>query len=199
MSFFGLTVNEFAPLQMGVLCGACLVAAATDIAARRIPNWLTIPMLATGLGYSTLQRGPLGLLDSLAAALILALPYLFLFVYARGGGGDVKLMAAVGAWTGVVPGLVVLFMVAVAGVAMGIVVALTRGQFQTTMRRMADVAQQAAPAVAMGKPQLIGAAMTERSLSPSKGDRKPSAPMPYGVAIFAGVCAAVGGLSLWQG
>jgi hypothetical protein len=44
----------------------------------------------------------------------------------------------------------------------------------------------------MGKPQLIGATITT-------GDRKHSAPMPYGVAIFAGVCAAVGGLSLWQG
>jgi prepilin peptidase CpaA len=107
VSFLGLTVSEFAPLQAGVLCGACLVAAATDVAARRIPNWLTIPMLATGLAYSTLQRGPWGLLDSLAAALILALPYVFLFVYARGGGGDVKLMAAVGAWTGG-SGLVVL-------------------------------------------------------------------------------------------
>ncbi|HKQ49948.1 MAG TPA: A24 family peptidase [Phycisphaerae bacterium] len=191
MSFLGLTVSEFAPLQIGVLCGACMVAAATDIASRRIPNWLTIPLLATGVAYSTMHRGPWGLLDSIAAALILALPYLFLFVYARGGGGDVKLMAAVGAWTGVVPGLVVLFMVALAGVAMGIVVALTRGQFQTTMRHVADIAQQAAPAVAMGKPQLIGATIT--------GDRKPSAPMPYGVAIFVGVCAAVGGLSLWHG
>lgn len=191
MSFLGLTVSEFAPLQMGVLCGACLVAAVSDIASRRIPNWLTIPMLATGLAFSTMQRGPLGLLDSLAAAIILALPYVLLFVYAHGGGGDVKLMAAVGSWTGIVPGLVVLFMVALAGVAMGVVFALTRGQFQTTIRRMADVAQQAMPAVAAGQPALVGDAIAT--------DRRQMQPMPYGVAIFVGVCVAVGGLSLWQG
>ncbi len=148
-------------------------------------------MLATGLAWSAWQRGPLGFLDALAASVILALPYVLLFVYANGGGGDVKLMAAIGAWAGLFPGLWVLMGVALSGVVMGFVVALARGQFRTTMSRMAGVAQRAMPAVASRSPALLSNAISM--------DRKEMQPMPYGVAIFAGVCAAVGGLALWHG
>lgn len=106
-------------LEWGVVIGASLAAAVTDLRSRRIPNALTMPVLLGGLTAAVAVGGGVGLADACAGAVLLALPYLLLYRYAGGGGGDAKLMAAVGAWLGVLPGVVVL--VAVSG--MGIVLA----------------------------------------------------------------------------
>lgn len=77
-----------------------LLASVLDLYKRRLPNWLTMALLAAGLTVRLLHAGfwafALGLLGALIAALLLILPF------ARGwlGGGDVKLFAAVGAWLG---------------------------------------------------------------------------------------------------
>lgn len=69
--------------------------AAFDVRTGRIPNWLTVPALVLGC----LLGGPLG---TLAGG---ALPF---WLWSRGelGGGDVKAMAAIGAWLGVFGGVV---------------------------------------------------------------------------------------------
>jgi Flp pilus assembly protein protease CpaA len=184
-------LDAISPLQGGVLFFACLVAAITDISAHRIPNVLTLPVLAAGLAWAAWQRGAIGFLEALAAAFLLALPYLLLFVYARGGGGDVKLMAGVGAWAGLGWGLVVLLLVAVSGVVMGLTVALARKQCQAVVGRVSAVVCQVLPAIAGRSPKAVAGAF-----SPVQGQE--SQPMPYGVAIFAGVCLAIGGSLLWH-
>ena len=74
-------------------------AAATDWRSGRIPNWLTLPPLVVApLGYG-FALGPEAALRSVcAAALSGFVPYL---LFRRGvmGGGDVKLLAALGATT----------------------------------------------------------------------------------------------------
>ena len=44
-------------IQWGVVIGASLVAATFDVAARRIPNRLTGPMLLTGLAWAIYSGG----------------------------------------------------------------------------------------------------------------------------------------------
>ena len=71
-----------------------------DLRERRIPNWLTVPALGVGLVLQGLQRGPEGLLIGLGGAAaglaLLALPFALGWV----GGGDLKLLAAIGALMG---------------------------------------------------------------------------------------------------
>lgn len=84
------------------------LAAWTDVRRGRIPNWLTLPVLAVApLAHAFLARGQRGVLGmpapvfavgwSVAAALASGLvPYL-LFKLRVAGAGDAKLLAALGA------------------------------------------------------------------------------------------------------
>lgn len=71
-----------------------------DLRERRIPNWLTLTTAVLGLVLQLATRGQAGLWDSLAG-LVLGLAVLLpLFVLGKFGGGDVKLLAALGALRG---------------------------------------------------------------------------------------------------
>jgi len=76
------------------------VAAWTDLKDRVVPNWLTLPAMGLGLVLGIYYQGWAGLggagLGLLTGGLIFLLPF---FLGAM-GGGDVKLLAAVGALGG---------------------------------------------------------------------------------------------------
>lgn len=86
-----------------------LVAAISDLRFRRIPNKMTAPMCVAGIVYQVAFYG----LDGLWVALLgFAAGFGILFVLwmiATAGGGDVKLMAALGTWLGWLTVLKVLF------------------------------------------------------------------------------------------
>jgi prepilin peptidase CpaA len=92
--------TPLAPVPVVVVLLASAIAAFSDIRAFRIPNRLTLPLLATGLLYHLLTGGVAGLWGSFLGAAF-GFGALIVF-YALGGlcAGDVKLMAAVGAWLG---------------------------------------------------------------------------------------------------
>ena len=83
-----------------IVCAILSVAVVTDLWARKIPNLLTLPAIVAGLAWHGLARGLDGLAFSAAGLAlglaVLLVPYLMRVM----GGGDVKLMAAVGAWLG---------------------------------------------------------------------------------------------------
>jgi Flp pilus assembly protein protease CpaA len=87
----------------------CAVAAVTDCRARRIPNALTLPAIAAGLVLNGLTIAPtpsagfcepIGLRLSAAGAVLGFGLMLCVAIASRGGGGDVKLAAALGALLG---------------------------------------------------------------------------------------------------
>lgn len=86
-----------------ILAGAVLVslvAAATDLRSRRVPNWLTVPGLLIGIAANAWVSGWSGLKASLLGAVV-GLALLLPFVLLRSlGAGDWKLAGALGAFTG---------------------------------------------------------------------------------------------------
>jgi len=90
-------------LKPAILGGAVLLAVLagwTDYRSRRIPNWLTVPGLAVGIGVNVAATGWGGLKTSLLGAalgLLLLLPFVLLRSL---GAGDWKLAGALGAFVG---------------------------------------------------------------------------------------------------
>jgi prepilin peptidase CpaA len=91
------------PTPVAVVLTASLTLAFIDVWKFKVHNVFIYPLLLAGLVYHGVSHGAPGLADSLLGALLgfgILLPF-----YALGGmgGGDVKLMAAVGAWLGLLP------------------------------------------------------------------------------------------------
>ena len=118
-----VTFPEAAALTVAAM--ACI----TDLRTRRIPNVLTFGSAAGACGFYFAERGISGLGFSAAGWLVGGLMFLPLFALRGLGGGDVKLLAALGAWLG--PGLAVWLALwsAAAGGPLAILVALSRGYF----------------------------------------------------------------------
>ena len=125
-----MVISTLCALTVG--CAACV----TDIHSRRIPNWLTFGAAAAAVVFHTVTRGGGGLVFAttgwFVGALIMFLPFAL-----RGlGGGDVKLVAALGAWLGPANALWVGLYAGVAGFVMSLVVAGYCGYLRTALRNI---------------------------------------------------------------
>jgi len=124
--------------MLGALICATL-GAVSDIRARRIPNWLTYGGLLGGLALRTILEGWRGLGQG-AAGILAGGGIFFLFYLVRGmGAGDVKLMAAVGAWIGVRQAVVVMIATAVAGGILGVVYMVFYRRVGSTVQNIAEL------------------------------------------------------------
>ncbi|MHC4982323.1 MAG: A24 family peptidase [Planctomycetota bacterium] len=181
--------NNGMPLvQWGVVIGASLAAAVWDVAKRRIPNILTGPTFVAGLAFACLRGQIWGLLDSLSASIMLATPYLLLFLFASGGAGDAKLMGAVGAWLGIINGAVALFSVAFAGIILAVGFAISR------RLGLKIQARSAAPTTCRDR----GSGRKQDPARPAQQQGKRAEVIPFALAIFFGVCIAAVGVSIWR-
>ena len=75
-------------------------AAISDWRTRKLPNWLTVSALLVALLMHTVVHGFAGLTFSLLGFATGFGFLLVLWLTGGGGGGDVKLMGALGAWMG---------------------------------------------------------------------------------------------------
>jgi Flp pilus assembly protein protease CpaA len=166
--------NGQMPVQWSVVIGASLVAAFWDVRTGRIPNVLTAPLWLAGMVYAAAVAGLPGLADACLASILLATPYIWLFAFAGGGGGDAKLMAAVGSWLGLVQGTVALFFVAMAGVVISVAALVAHRIRQGRVAHLGDKGGLVQPGN-----------MRNREI-------------PYGLAILTGVLVAATGVTLWR-
>src|SRR5262245_30382896 len=77
---------------------ATLVAAVMDVWKFKVYNVLTVPLLLSGLAYHAVAGGIQGLPGSLLGALFGFGVLVVMYAMGGMGAGDVKLMAAIGAW-----------------------------------------------------------------------------------------------------
>ena len=110
-----------------------LLLACIDAYCGLLPDALTLPLLLAGLGASALDAGQVGLTEALLVAalaygVLLGLAWLFRRLRGRDGlgGGDIKCIAAIGAWSGL-QGLLVVMVVSS---LLGLLYALTMGRKQ---------------------------------------------------------------------
>src|SRR5438132_6745102 len=111
-----------------VAIGIGMAAAAHDLRVGRIPNLLTFGSAIAACLFSGWSGGGAGIGASLSGwclGLVLWLP-----LYALGGlgGGDVKLMAALGAWLGPSQVIPVSLYAAILGGGMALVIVVVRRQ-----------------------------------------------------------------------
>ena len=187
-------------LQWGIVLGASLLAAILDIRTRRIPNALTLPLLGVGLMYALGTAGVAGLGDALGACLLLALPYIVLFVLAGGGAGDAKMMGAIGAWLGLQAGLVVLVAVAVTGAVFGLLRILAHRQRRSVLGGLYATLYVLLTGLCSGRAGwalLKTQVAQEEKNEPTNGRTRLT--IPYGPAIFIGVCIGALVVHLWNG
>jgi len=77
------------------------IAAVTDVAWLRIPNWITLSLAALFPVAACAASHPASWwLSHLAAGTIVLICGLGLFAWGKIGGGDAKLMGAIGLWSG---------------------------------------------------------------------------------------------------
>lgn len=134
-----LLADPAAPLLIGTALLGWILLTLSWIDARtfRLPDVLTLPLLLAGLGEALLTGDRLTLLSRVLGAIVgwgaltlLGATYRAVRGRAGLGGGDAKLLAAGGAWTGLDALPTVLLVAALIGLALAAVMAL-RGKTMT--------------------------------------------------------------------
>jgi prepilin peptidase CpaA len=157
-----------------LICSLAL-AAIIDVRVRRIPNWLTFGLLLGGLGRALAAGGGEGLERAILGVLAGAALPLVLYAISALGGGDVKLLAAVGAWVG--PGPVVLIFMVEAILGLGIVLTQATAQRKTgaLLRNSALIAVNFAGISEFG---------LQNAVETGKSCRAINRPLPFAVPVF---------------
>ena len=129
-------------LENYFLIGAALVASlggVSDLRSARIPNWLTYSALSAALLLRFAVLGWAGLKSGAAGMLAAGGLFLILFVMGAMGGGDMKLMAAVGAWAGSAHVVAILLTAALAGGLLAVVYIIFGGGIRRTFWNLLDL------------------------------------------------------------
>lgn len=111
-------------------------AVATDVSTRRVPNLLTFGAMAGALLYHAVD-GVSGVGLALAGLLIGGVSFFPVFALGGMGAGDVKLVAALGAWLGPLGAFHVVVGSAVAGGVLAVLVSLRVGYLAAAARNLA--------------------------------------------------------------
>jgi prepilin peptidase CpaA len=163
------------------MTGALVVAGiggATDVATRRIPNWLTYSGMLVAIAGRSVLQGWHGLGSALAGGLIGGGAFLVFFLLHAMGAGDVKLITAIGCLVGPASAIQIVLATAIAGGIFAIIVAVWQGRLRAVLANVLDLIKFHAVAGAEMHPSL--------NLSSPQAAR-----LPYGVAIATGVLYSV--------
>ena len=176
-----MTENHF-------LIGAVLVAflgGASDVRSARIPNWLTYGGLLLALVLRLAGSGWAGFRSGVVGMLVAGVIFCLLFAIGAMGGGDVKLIASVGAWAGNDHVIQVLIAAALAGGLLAVIYILFGHGLRQTFWNILD---------------LIRFRLTS-GLNPHpllSVQQKGTLRVPFGVAIAMGTLFCAGNAIWWR-
>jgi len=119
-----------------IAVGIALMACLTDLRSRRIPNVLTFGAALAGLVFQFATGGVEALGQAALGWLLGALVFLLPFALGGLGGGDVKLLAALGAWLGPADALWLVLYTGVAGGVMAVAVSARYGYLGTALQNV---------------------------------------------------------------
>ncbi|MFQ6117624.1 MAG: prepilin peptidase [Candidatus Bipolaricaulia bacterium] len=160
--------EEWIPVLLMVV-----VAAGIDIRHRLIPNWLTLPGFLGGLVWHLARTGGQGLLFAMGGAILASVVFLIPFLRGGIGGGDFKLLLALGSFLGPWQGLRAAVAVAIVGGIMSLAFLLGRkagnGRSEGPDEARARRSEESRPA----------------------GERRDQEGIPYGPAIAMGTAWAI--------
>src|SRR5687768_18447072 len=110
-------------LVVAIAATACVI----DIRTRRIPNWLTFGAALAAFVYQFAVAGSAGLMTAGAGWLVGLAIFFLPFALGGLGAGDVKLVAALGAWLGWYDTVWLGLYTGVAGAVLAIVASIATG------------------------------------------------------------------------
>lgn len=165
------------------LLAMLLWAAGVDVRTRRIPNALVLIILLTGLLLSFTPWGTLAPSRSLLGILAGGLLVLPLFMLRALGGGDVKLLAGVGAWVGPVAAFKIVLAAAVVAMLLVLIQSLLRRQLLLLTRNTLLLAADALHHRRLD-PEPIG--------QTAHACRSTGAPLPYALAVLLATLLVLG-------
>ena len=115
------------------LLALVICAAISDAKSRRIPNWLSGFGLIAAFTLHIAQNGLHGAWFAAQGMVAAFAFYMVLYLIRALGAGDVKLMAAVGAFAGLALWIQIFVATAVIGAAAALALSLAKGRLKTTV------------------------------------------------------------------
>jgi prepilin peptidase CpaA len=170
-----------------IICGVlvALGGAVSDIRTARIPNRLTYSAVLTALSLRVILLGLPGLKSGALGMLVAGGLFLLLYVLGAMGGGDMKLMAAVGAWVGSTQVMTLILAAALAGGILAIGRIIFTKMAGQTFRNMVRLIFYRLTSGLQPHPEL-------NVQSPS------SQRVPFGVAIAVGALSCASNAIWWR-
>jgi|SRR5579862_1469402 len=162
-----------------------LAGAMTDIRSARIPNRLTYSALLAGVLFRVAVLGLPGLKSGLVGMLVAGGLFLLLFVLGAMGGGDMKLMAAVGAWVGSAQVITLILAAALAGGVLAIGRMIFFNMLGETIRNTIQLVRYRLTSGLQPHPEL--------NVQTSGSQR-----VPFGVAIAVGALSCASNAIWWR-
>lgn len=181
---FGNAVQPVAILPLAVLLAAAVAATVTDLRSFRIPNYITIPLFFAGILFHCLSPDGQGAVFALWGAMVGLGCLLAFYVLGGIGAGDVKLLAASGAWVGAPAVLVIALVAALLAGAYALVLVWWAGNWQESFAKVRVIMHQ-------GMTLAKYVAEEERVEAVVKNDDRRKRLIPFAAMLLGGAIALV--------
>ena len=181
MFLYQIIINDFVLIA---LIGAALVF---DLTRNRIPNFLTFPAIVWGLAFYSATYGLSGLWFSILGMFVGLAIFFIPFAMGGMGGGDVKLLAAVGALQGWQFVLAVGILTAAAGGFMALGYLIFTGRLLRVLKKMAGFVLTPFFSFLYFRTNLEFFNRASVFFASHSAEANKPVRMPYGAAIAAGV------------